>query len=172
MKKGGVLVGTVATLQVPRDRLPDASPGLFGLRTIQVTPQKFSADCDRDTNRPTTIGEWTLTYIRVKGKWVYLYRAVDSSGALPSLGPNAMQQRLSAFRAKARTIRTLGSSTPTRTPRLPASHRTTRTTQSRGRSGGELWTSTGAISQQCTGTGSPGHQAAGPASQHFADTTS
>src|SRR5271165_3149951 len=49
MKKGGVLVGTVATLQVPRDRLPDASPGLFGLRTIQVTPQKFSADCDRDT---------------------------------------------------------------------------------------------------------------------------
>ena len=48
---------------------------------FNVTPQKFSADCDRGSDRPTTVGGWTLTYIRVKGKWVYLYRAVDSTGA-------------------------------------------------------------------------------------------
>jgi transposase, IS6 family len=28
-----------------------------------------------------TAGAWSLTYIRVKGKWRYLYRAVDSTGA-------------------------------------------------------------------------------------------
>jgi transposase-like protein len=28
-----------------------------------------------------TVGGWTLTCIRAKGKWVYLYRAVDSTGA-------------------------------------------------------------------------------------------
>ncbi|SRR5260370_40125710 len=28
-----------------------------------------------------TAGAWTLTYVRVKGKWRYLYRAVDSTGA-------------------------------------------------------------------------------------------
>jgi transposase, IS6 family len=32
-------------------------------------------------NRAPTAGGWTLTYIRVNGKWRYLYRAVDSSGA-------------------------------------------------------------------------------------------
>jgi transposase-like protein len=54
--------------------------------------------------RPTTVGGWTLTYIRVKGKWVYLYRAVDSSGAfgrIPSVGEKRLEQRRSAFRAKA-----------------------------------------------------------------------
>ena len=28
-----------------------------------------------------TAGAWTLTYIRVKGKWRYLYRALNSAGA-------------------------------------------------------------------------------------------
>jgi hypothetical protein len=46
-----------------------------------VTPRKWNAVCARSSNRPTTVGGWSLTYIRVKGKWVYLYRAMDSSGA-------------------------------------------------------------------------------------------
>ena len=50
-------------------------------RWSSVTRQKFSADC-RPRLRPTN-DSWRVdeTYIRVKGKWVYLYRAVDSSAA-------------------------------------------------------------------------------------------
>jgi transposase-like protein len=44
-------------------------------------PQKFSADCDRGSDRPTTVGRVDETYIRVNGKWVCLYRTVDSTGA-------------------------------------------------------------------------------------------
>src|SRR3981189_1453335 len=41
-----------------------------------VTPQKFSADCRRGSDRPNDSWRVDETYIRVKGKWVYLYRAV------------------------------------------------------------------------------------------------
>ena len=44
-------------------------------------PRNWSGACAGTSSRPTTRGGWTLTYVRVKGKWVYLYRAVDSSGA-------------------------------------------------------------------------------------------
>jgi hypothetical protein len=33
-----------------------------------VTPRKWNDVCARDSNRPTTVGGWTLTYIRVKGQ--------------------------------------------------------------------------------------------------------
>src|SRR5215468_9435166 len=33
------------------------------------------------SNQLTTLGGSTLTYFRVKGEWMYLYRAVDSAGA-------------------------------------------------------------------------------------------
>ena len=51
--------------------------------------------------------------IRVKGKWVYLYRAVDSTGATIDflLSANATQQRLSVFSPRLwaeRTIRRRG----------------------------------------------------------------
>ena len=57
----------------------------------------------------------------MKGKWVYLYRAVDSSGATIDflLSAKPMQPPPSAFWPKpweVRTIRTLGSSTPTSMP--------------------------------------------------------
>src|ERR1700736_7039102 len=46
-----------------------------------VTPHKFSTDCDRGSDRPTTVGGWMRPTSRFKGKWVYLYPAVDSTGA-------------------------------------------------------------------------------------------
>jgi IS6 family transposase len=72
--------------------------------------------------RPTN-DSWRVdeTYIRVKGKWVYLYRAVDSTGATIDflLPAKRAQLRLSAFSPgpwAERTIRRRGSSTPTSTP--------------------------------------------------------
>ena len=61
------------------------------------------------------------TYIRVKGKWVYLYRAVDSTGATIDFLLSAKRDTVAAKRflvqrvGEVLTIRTLGSSTPTRT---------------------------------------------------------
>jgi IS6 family transposase len=50
-------------------------------RSRPATPRKWNGVCARDSNQRPTVGGWTLTYIRVKGKWRYLYRAVDSAGA-------------------------------------------------------------------------------------------
>ena len=83
--------------------------------------QRWNAVCDRGL-RPTN-DSWRVdeTYIRVKGKWVYLYRAVDSSGASIDflLSAKRDQQRPGAFWPRPwaeRTIRRRGSLTPTSTP--------------------------------------------------------
>ena len=79
------------------------SPGT----ALRAAPSAAELPPDTTTARPVRSARWPTndswrvdeTYVRVKGKWVYLYRAVDSSGApidfLSRL--NAMQQRLSAF---------------------------------------------------------------------------
>src|SRR5262249_42511164 len=62
------------------------------------------------------------TYIRLKGKWVYLYRALDSRGATIDFLLSAKRDSISgrAFSEARpwaeRTIRRRGSSTQTRTP--------------------------------------------------------
>jgi transposase-like protein len=61
-------------------------------------PRKWDDVCARGSNRPTTVGGWTLTYIRVKGKWRYLYRAVDSSGATLDFLLSAKQDAVAAKR--------------------------------------------------------------------------
>src|ERR1700720_4723653 len=100
-----------------------------GLRADHVTVwrwvQRYASEIQRRLRprlRPTN-DSWRVdeTYIRVKGKWVYLYRAVDSSGATIDflLSAKRAQQRLSAFSPRPwaeRTIRLRGSSTPTSTP--------------------------------------------------------
>jgi transposase-like protein len=72
----------------------------------------------RRTNDSWRVDE---TYIRVKGQWVYLYRAVDSSGAtidflLSANRDAAAAERFSARPRAGRIIRRRGSSTPTSTP--------------------------------------------------------
>ena len=99
------------------------------------------------------------TYIRVKGKWVYLYRAVDSSGATIDFLLSAKRDAAAAERFLAKALG--GENHPA--PRVinTDEHAGYRAAQSRGGSEGELPASTGAISQQRSGTGSSGDQAPG-----------
>ena len=63
-----------------------------------------------------------MTYIRVKDKWVYLYRAVDSSGATIDFLLSAKRDAAAAERFHSQSLRAVriirrrGSSTPTSTP--------------------------------------------------------
>jgi transposase, IS6 family len=68
-----------------------------GLRADHVTVyrwvQRYAPELERRlrSRLNSTNDSWRVdeTYIRVKGKWVYLYRAVDPTGALdrlPSVG--------------------------------------------------------------------------------------
>src|SRR5580692_5127078 len=100
-----------------------------GLHADHVTVwrwvQRYAPEMERRLRsrlRPTN-DSWRVdeTYIRVKGKWVYLYRAVDPAVRRSSsfCRLNATQQRPSAFSPRLwaeRTIRRRGSSTPTSTP--------------------------------------------------------
>ena len=87
-----------------------------GLHADHVTVwrwvQRYAPEMERRLRsrlRPTN-DSWRVdeTYIRVKGKWVYLYRAVDSSGA--TIFPKAMSDLKSDIRLDWRWT-TLGSCT-------------------------------------------------------------
>src|SRR6202140_4871267 len=69
-----------------------------------VTPRKWNDVCAQGSNRPTTVGGWTLTYIRVKGKWRSLYRAVASTGATLDFLLSAKQDAAAAKRFLAKAL--------------------------------------------------------------------
>ena len=69
--------------------------------TLRPTIQR---DCDRGSDRPTTVGGWVRLYIRVKGKWVYLYRALDSSGATIDFLLSAKRDAAAAERFLAKAL--------------------------------------------------------------------
>jgi DDE domain len=111
--------------------------------TIWKGVQRYAPELERRlrSRLNSTNDSWRVdeTYIRVKGKWVYLYgcRLHRCDDRLPSVGQARHRGR------QALSGQSLGRCEPS-TPsghqyrqrgRLPASHRTT---QSRGRSGGEL----------------------------------
>ena len=100
--------------------------------------------------RPTN-DSWRVdeTYIRVKGKWVYLYRAVDSSGATIDFLLSAKRDAAAAERFLAKALGGANHPHPSghqhrQVCRLPAGDCAT---QRRGCSRGELPTPTGAVPQ-------------------------
>jgi transposase, IS6 family len=66
--------------------------------------RNWSDACAKSCGPPMTVGGWTLTYIRVKGKWVYLYRAVDSSGATIDFLLSAKRDAAAAERILAKAL--------------------------------------------------------------------
>jgi len=156
----GVRTGSVATLQVPRDRVAvcftwplrfaDYSSGANlnrrssclrsagtcasrfptvtwkscspqrGLHADHVTVwrwvQRYAPEMERRLRsrlKPTN-GSWRVdeTYIRVKGKWRYLYRAVDSSGATLDFLLSAKQDAAAAKRFLAKALSRANHPTP------------------------------------------------------------
>src|ERR1700736_4258329 len=137
-------------------------------RWVQRYVPEIQRRLQRGSDRPTTVGGWMrpTSGLRASG---CIYTGLSTPPVRRSTSfcrLNATQQRLSAFSPRPwaeRTIRRRGSSTPTSTPVI---HRH-RAAQSRGGSGGELPASTGAVSQQCPGTGSSGDQAPRPRESAF-----
>jgi IS6 family transposase len=90
------------------------------------------------------------TYVRVKGKWVYLYRAVDSEGATIDFLLSAKQDAAAAKRFLAKALGEANHPTPRvintdgHAAYPPAGDCAT---QRRGYAGGDLPTPTGAVSQ-------------------------
>jgi transposase, IS6 family len=105
-----------------------------GLSVDHVTVWRWVQRCAPELDRrlrkrlKTTNDSWRVdeTYVRVKGKWVYLYRAVDSTGATIDFLLSAKRDAAAAERFltkglvgpkpwSGRTIAPRGSSTPTST---------------------------------------------------------
>ena len=151
-------LGSVATLQVPRDRVAVCSswPLRFAVKWRQFEPevillavgwylrfslsyrdveellaerglhadhvtvwrwvQRYAPEMERRLRsrlKPTN-GSWRVdeTCIRVKGKWVYLYRAVDSSGATIDFLLSAKQDAAAAKRFLAKALSRANHPTP------------------------------------------------------------
>ena len=93
--------------------------------TVWRWVQRYAPEMERRLRRQLkpTNDSWRVdeTYIRVKGKWRYLYRAVDSTGATPTFSslPSRTRPQQSASWPKrwdGRTIPCRALSTPTSTP--------------------------------------------------------
>jgi transposase-like protein len=104
------------------------------------------------------------TYIRIKGKWVYLYRAVDSTGATIDFLLSARRDSVAARRF---LVKALGGANHPH-PRVINTDKDAvyppaivQLKAEGALANGEMSASPGAISQQCTGTESSSHQTPG-----------
>ena len=81
-------------------------------RWVQCYAPELNKRCRREL-KPTN-GSWRVdeTYIRVKGKWVYLYRAVDSTGATIDFLLSAHRDAAAAKRFFQRALRAPGHPRP------------------------------------------------------------
>jgi putative transposase len=66
------------------------SVGYLSLRPL------WNCNSDKEKSWLEKDGEWMLTYIKVKGEWRYLYRAVDKVGNTVDFLLTKRRQRISA----------------------------------------------------------------------------
>jgi hypothetical protein len=81
-------------------------------RSVQCYAPALNKRCRREL-KPTN-GSWRVdeTYVRLKGKWVYLYRAVDSTGATIDFLLSAHRDAAAAKRSFQRALRAPGHPRP------------------------------------------------------------
>ena len=132
--------------------------------TVWRWVQRYAPELERrlrahlkSTNKSWGVDE---TFVRVKGKWAYLYRAVDSTGATIDFLFSAQRDTAAAKRFFKKSITfTWPSHSPRHQRRsmsvLPASGETAKEGRA---TASPLSTEAGAIFEQYFGTGSPGHK--------------
>src|ERR1700722_16069451 len=84
--------------------------------TVWRWVQRYAPELDRRLRKrlKTTNDSWRVdeTYVRVKGKWAYLYRAVDSTGATIDFLLSAKRDAAAAERFFQKALRSPGHPTP------------------------------------------------------------
>ena len=115
----------------------------------------------RNTNRSWRVDE---TYCRVAGKWTYLYRAVDSTGATIDFLLSAKRDAVAAKRFLQKALRSPGHPRPRviNVDRNPSYPKAISELKADRRTRSTLSLSTRTILEQHRRTGSPSHKAAGP----------
>src|SRR5437667_709075 len=142
-----------------------------GLHADHVTVwrwvQRYAPEMERRLRselKPTN-DSWRVdeTYIRVKGKWVYLYRAVDSTGATVDFLLSAKRDAAAAKRLLPERVACSGPPPPQgdqrgRQPVIPQGGRGTEDSR---KTGPTMSLSHLSLLEQHRGTGPPGDQTAG-----------
>src|SRR5260221_11592353 len=134
--------------------------------TVWRWVQRYALELQRCLRRhlKPTNDSWRMdeTYVRVKGKWRYLYRAVDSSAATLDFLLSAKQDAAAAKRFLAKALGGANHPAPRDQHRRPRRVSVRRcATQRRRRSERGLSASAGALFEQRARAGPPRHQAAG-----------
>jgi transposase, IS6 family len=139
-----------------------------GLDTDHVTVwrwvQRYAPELERrlrahlkSTNKRWRVDE---TFVRVKGKWAYLYRAVDSTGATIDFLLSAQRDAAAAKRFFQKALRSPDHPTPRviNVDQSPCYPPGVKQLKERRATASPLSTEAGAIFEQYFGTGSPGHK--------------
>src|ERR1700751_3486385 len=141
--------------------------------TVWRWVQRYAPEMERRLRsrlKPTT-DSWRVdeTYIRVKGKWRYLYRAVDFSGATLDFLLSARQDAAAAKRFLAKALGRANHPTPRviNTDKHAAYPPAIAQLKDDGVLEENCQHRPVQLSQQCPGTGSPGHQAPDPRQSTF-----
>jgi hypothetical protein len=129
-------------------------------RWIQCYAPELSRRCRRQLRKTNASWRVDETYLRVAGKWTYLYRAVDSTGNTIDFLLSPKRDAAAAKRFFQKALRVSKPSTSTSRQRTRKSCLSERHCGAQANSGARpsLSLSTDSLSQQCGGARPPGDQ--------------